>query len=103
MYTIILVKYWLQASGRRVKPEQEEEKAIHRVYWAQYLTLYVWQLKATHPDGSPATGAKIRVKITSGWNYDDIVYNKTFVVRNGLITDSMDDANTYNAERLMLG
>ena len=50
------------------------------------------------PDGSPATGTKIRVTVRRG-SRSGIFYDKTLVVRNGLITDSIDDA-TYNAQTL---
>ena len=56
------------------------------------------QLKVTHPDGKPATGATIRVTIGRGY-YDDKFYNKTFLVTNGVITESINDA-TYNSRRL---
>ena len=56
------------------------------------------QLKVTRPDGSLATGVRIRVTVSRGWRYGNF-YDKTFTVTNGLITDSIDDA-TYNAETL---
>lgn len=61
---------------------------------------FLKQLKVTRPDSSPATGAKIRVTIARGWYSEDKFYNKTFVVTNGLITDSINDA-TYNAKSLV--
>ncbi len=62
--------------------------------------LSLFQLKVTRPDGSPATGSKVRVTISRGWYESKKFYNKTFVVTNGLITDSIDDA-TYNARSLI--
>ncbi|XP_028407143.1 alpha-2-macroglobulin-like protein 1 isoform X2 [Dendronephthya gigantea] len=62
---------------------------------------FSYVLKVTHPDDSPATGAKVRVTISHGYHYnlDAIFYDKTFVVRNGLITDSIHD-ETYVAKSL---
>ena len=42
----------------------------------------------------------MHVTVARGWYAAATFYNKTFVVTNGLITDSIDDA-TYNARRLI--
>ena len=54
----------------------------------------------TRPDGSPATGSNVLVSISRGGYSDEKFYNKTFVVTNGLITDSLNDG-TYNARSLV--
>ncbi|CAB3988758.1 C3 and PZP-like alpha-2-macroglobulin domain-containing 8 isoform X2, partial [Paramuricea clavata] len=61
---------------------------------------FKYVLKVTRPDGSPATGARVHVTVSRGWSAAATFYNKTFVVTNGLITDSIDDA-TYNARSLV--
>ncbi|XP_028406949.1 murinoglobulin-1-like isoform X3 [Dendronephthya gigantea] len=61
---------------------------------------FSYVLKVTRPDNSPATGANVRVTIARGWYSGALFYNKTFVVTNGLITDSINDA-TYNAKSLV--
>ena len=66
-----------------------------------FFCLISLQLKVTRPDGSPATGSKVRVTISRGWYGDNKFYNKTFVVTNGLITDSINDG-TYNARSLVM-
>ncbi|XP_028407192.1 alpha-2-macroglobulin-like protein 1 isoform X2 [Dendronephthya gigantea] len=61
---------------------------------------FSYGLKVTHPDNSPATGVKVRVTIARGRNTGAQFYNKTFVVKNGLITDSINH-ETYNARNLV--
>ena len=57
------------------------------------------QLKVTRLDDKPAIGAKIRVTVARGYNTNEF-YSKIFVVTNGLITESIDDA-TYNSRLLV--